>query len=155
MIGGKSFLKEVIKTSKLKTFKTRLNRVFMNIPERVILPGCRVVGWWMIWQLFGLLRTLSCTATPYLNTLQTISTQFPPLSVYLSFLWALFSFEATSNMILTWKLYKSAFVFKIQYIHFYHSSIKGNFISQNIKDTHFSFLKRNINFWKCKIISAQ
>lgn len=48
MIGGKSFLKEVIKTSKLKTFKTRLNRVLMNIPERIILPGCRVAGWRVI-----------------------------------------------------------------------------------------------------------
>lgn len=38
MIGGKILLKEVIKTSKLKTFKTRLNRLLMNIPEGRILP---------------------------------------------------------------------------------------------------------------------
>ena len=40
MIGGKSLLKKVIKTSKPKTFKTRLNRVLMNIPKR------RILHWW-------------------------------------------------------------------------------------------------------------
>ena len=44
MIGGKSLLKEMIKTSKLKTFKTRLNRVIMNIPEKRILPWLGELG---------------------------------------------------------------------------------------------------------------
>lgn len=47
MIGGKSFLKEVIKIFKFKIFKTRLNRVFMNILKR------RFLFWWGCGEVVG------------------------------------------------------------------------------------------------------
>lgn len=82
MIGGKSLLKEVIKTPKLKTFKTRLNRVLMNIPKRRLLPwwGCgEVVGDLIAFCTPKDLGSLIYPVTEYITNHQV--QQFLPLSV--------------------------------------------------------------------------